>query len=90
VRILLPEEEKRQEFQVLVGSRLFLLGSRRSLTNPRRNGFNFVSEAETFPLVLSVGIFIQSFIFAGVQSRGLDNFRGRGCIWIAQLMLPGK
>ncbi|KAK3299308.1 uncharacterized protein B0H64DRAFT_97368 [Chaetomium fimeti] len=53
-----------------------------------RNGFSFVPEAETFPLVLSVGILIQSFIFAGVQSTGLDDFLGRGCIWISQLMLP--
>ncbi|KAH6845481.1 hypothetical protein B0I37DRAFT_417014 [Chaetomium sp. MPI-CAGE-AT-0009] len=53
-----------------------------------RNGFTFVPETETFPLVLSVGILIQSFIFAGVQSTGLDDFLGRGCIWIAQLMLP--
>ncbi|KAK4038766.1 hypothetical protein C8A01DRAFT_17179 [Parachaetomium inaequale] len=44
--------------------------------------------ADVYPLVLSVGIFIQSFIFAGVQSTGLDNFWGPGCTWIAQLMLP--
>jgi hypothetical protein len=60
------------------------------LTHIRRKGFTFVPEADVYPLVLSVGIFIQSFIFAGVQSTGLDNFWGPGCTWIAQLMLPGK
>lgn len=59
------------------------------LTNTRRNGFTFVPEAEIFPLVLSVGIFIQSFIFAGAQSTGLDSLFGLGCTWLAQLMLPG-
>ncbi|KAL2167710.1 hypothetical protein VTG60DRAFT_886 [Thermothelomyces hinnuleus] len=63
----------------------------------RRNGrsfrfrcdcFTFVPEADVYPLVLSVGIFIQSCIFAGVQSTGLDSFFGVGCTWIAQLMLP--
>ncbi|KAK4250261.1 hypothetical protein C7999DRAFT_29300 [Corynascus novoguineensis] len=53
-----------------------------------RNGFTFVPEADVYPLVLSVGIFIQSLIFAGVQSTGLDNFFGAGCTWMAQLMLP--
>ncbi|KAG7288862.1 hypothetical protein NEMBOFW57_005221 [Staphylotrichum longicolle] len=61
---------------------------RRLLTNTRRNGFTFIPEAEIFPLVLSVGIFIQSFIFAGAQSTGLDSLFGLGCTWLAQLMLP--
>jgi hypothetical protein len=39
--------------------------------------------------VLSVGIFIQSFIFAGAQSTGLDSLFGPGCTWLAELMLPG-
>ncbi|SPQ21847.1 69178988-744e-494f-972d-a3f828e632a0 [Thermothielavioides terrestris] len=54
----------------------------------RRNGFTFVPEAEVYPLVLSVGIFIQSFIFAGAQSTGLDSLFGPGCTWLAELMLP--
>ncbi|KAL1839192.1 hypothetical protein VTJ49DRAFT_1781 [Mycothermus thermophilus] len=53
-----------------------------------RNGFNFVPEADVYPLVLSVGIFMQSFAFAGAQSTGLDSFFGRGCTWLAQLLLP--
>jgi hypothetical protein len=65
------------------------VGQRR-LTRSRRNGFTFVPEAEIYPLVLSVGIFIQSFIFAGAQSTGLDSLWGLGCTWLAQLMLPGK
>ncbi|KAK4148625.1 hypothetical protein C8A00DRAFT_38800 [Chaetomidium leptoderma] len=53
-----------------------------------RNGFTFVPEAESYPLVLAVGIFIQGFIFAGAQSTGLDSLFGFGCTWLAQLMLP--
>jgi hypothetical protein len=60
------------------------------LTRFRRNGFTFVPETEIFPLVLSVGIFIQGFIFAGAQSTGLDSLLGLGCTWLAQLMLPGR
>ncbi|EAQ90590.1 hypothetical protein CHGG_02525 [Chaetomium globosum CBS 148.51] len=60
----------------------------RKKRNDRNFRFWYDPEAETFPLVLSVGIFFQGFIFAGVQSRGLDSPLGRGCIWIAQLMLP--
>lgn len=40
--------------------------------------------------MLSVGIFIQSFIFAGAQSTGLDGIFGLGCTWLAELMLPGR
>ncbi|KAL2258947.1 hypothetical protein VTK26DRAFT_7555 [Humicola hyalothermophila] len=54
----------------------------------KRDGFSFVPEGEMYPLVLSVGIFIQSVTFAGAQSTGLGNFFGRGCTTIAQLMLP--
>ncbi|KAK4103937.1 hypothetical protein N658DRAFT_513963 [Parathielavia hyrcaniae] len=53
-----------------------------------RNGFTFVPETEIYPLILSVGIFIQGFIFAGAQSTGLDSFFGSGCTWLAQLMFP--
>ncbi|KAK4127812.1 hypothetical protein N657DRAFT_653935 [Parathielavia appendiculata] len=53
-----------------------------------RNGFGFVPETEIYPLVLSVGIFIQGFIFAGAQSTGLDSLFGFGCTWLAQLMFP--
>ncbi len=60
------------------------------LTVSRRNGFSFVPESEIFPLVLSIGIFIQGFVFAGAQSTGLDALFGLGCTWLAQLMLPGR
>ncbi|KAL2126102.1 hypothetical protein VTI74DRAFT_1695 [Chaetomium olivicolor] len=53
-----------------------------------RNGFNFVPEADIYPLVVSLAIFIQSFIFAGAQSTGLNSLFGLGCTWLAHLMLP--
>jgi hypothetical protein len=59
------------------------------LTINRRNGFSFVPEGDVFPLVLSLGIVIQSSIFAGAQSTGLDALFGPGCTWLAQIMLPG-
>ncbi|GAB1314170.1 G-protein coupled receptors family 1 profile domain-containing protein [Madurella fahalii] len=54
----------------------------------RRTGFLSVPEGEIYPLVLSIGIFVQSITFAGAQSTGLDNFFGRGCTIVSQLMLP--
>ncbi|KAK4188232.1 hypothetical protein QBC35DRAFT_210521 [Podospora australis] len=53
-----------------------------------RNGFKFVPEGEVYPLVLSMGIFVQSLIFAGAQSTGLDGLFGLGCTMMAQVMLP--
>jgi hypothetical protein len=69
--------------------RVHVQAESRLLTKVRRHGFTFVPEADVYPLVLSVGIFIQSLIFASVQSTGLDSFFGLGCTWLAQLMLPG-
>ncbi|KAK4173111.1 hypothetical protein QBC36DRAFT_195416 [Triangularia setosa] len=54
----------------------------------RRNGLNFVPEGEIYPLILSVGIFIQSLVFTGAQSTGLDGLFGTGCTMMALVMLP--
>ncbi|KAK0674039.1 hypothetical protein QBC41DRAFT_70633 [Cercophora samala] len=54
----------------------------------KRNGFNFVPEGEIYPLILSIGIFIQSLVFAGAQSTGLDGLFGTGCTMMALVMLP--
>lgn len=56
----------------------------------KRNGFNFVPEGEIYPLILSIGIFIQSLVFAGAQSTGLDGLFGTGCTMMALVMLPGE
>ncbi|KAK4228215.1 hypothetical protein QBC38DRAFT_362340 [Podospora fimiseda] len=53
-----------------------------------RNGFKFVPEGEVYPLILSLGIFVQSLIFAGAQSTGLDSLFGPGCTLMAMAMLP--
>lgn len=46
--------------------------------------------AETFPLILNIGIGIQSLVFAGVQGTGLHSLFIDGCSAIAQFMWPGK
>lgn len=46
--------------------------------------------AETFPLVLNIGIGIQGLVFAGVQGNGLGSLFINGCSKISQFMWPGK
>lgn len=54
----------------------------------RRDGINFVSGSDVYPLFLSLGIMVQGIIFAVAQSSGLDNLFTAGCTTIAQSMLP--
>jgi hypothetical protein len=57
---------------------------------PRRRFFILsIHPAETFPLVLSIGIVIQGLVFAGVQGTGLKSLMVKGCGTIAQVMWPG-
>jgi hypothetical protein len=49
-----------------------------------------IHPAETFPLVLAIGIVIQGIVFAGVQAQGLNALFTKGCSEIAQFMWPGK
>ncbi|KAG7148132.1 hypothetical protein HYQ46_003003 [Verticillium longisporum] len=51
-------------------------------------GFTFVAPAETFPLVLSVGIIVQGITFAVAQSTGLKSMLILGCTTTSQMMLP--
>ncbi|KAG7119519.1 hypothetical protein HYQ45_015001 [Verticillium longisporum] len=51
-------------------------------------GFTFVAPAETFPLVLSVGIVVQGITFAVAQSTGLKSMLILGCTTTSQMMLP--
>lgn len=46
--------------------------------------------AETFPLVLALGIVVQGLIFAIAQSFGLESLMIDGCSTIAQFVFPGK
>ncbi len=49
-----------------------------------------IHSAETFPLILAIGIFIQGLIFAGSQGIGMSSLNADGCSTISQLMFPGK
>jgi hypothetical protein len=60
------------------------------MLTPRRKFFILsIHPAETFPLVLSIGIVIQGLVFAGVQGTGLKYLTVKGCGTIAQVMWPG-
>ncbi|UQC82722.1 uncharacterized protein CLUP02_08212 [Colletotrichum lupini] len=54
----------------------------------RTHGFTFVGPAESFPLVLSVGIVVQGIVFAIAKSTGLDHLLTLGCTITSQMMLP--
>ncbi|KLU88309.1 hypothetical protein MAPG_07296 [Magnaporthiopsis poae ATCC 64411] len=54
----------------------------------RRDGLNFVSAPEIYPLFVSIGITIQGIIFAAAQGNGLEGLFATGCAMIAQAMLP--
>lgn len=60
------------------------------LTPSRPSGLFFINTVEVFPLVLSVGITIQSITFAAAQSVGLQALLSRGCTLVAIFMLPGE
>ena len=49
-----------------------------------------IHPAETFPLIISIGIFCQGLVFAGVQGTGLESLFIKGCGTIAQILWPGK
>jgi len=62
----------------------------RSLTLNRKFCVSKIHPAETFPLLLAIGIFVQGLVFAGVQGTGLQSLFVDGCAIIAQFMWPGK
>jgi hypothetical protein len=49
-----------------------------------------IHPAETFPLILAIGIVIQGIVFAAVQGQGLRSLFTNGCSITAQFMWPGK
>ena len=49
-----------------------------------------IHPAETFPLILAIGIVIQGLAFAGIQGTGLKSLFTKGCDVIAQFMWPGE
>ncbi|KAF8851597.1 hypothetical protein BDZ45DRAFT_142762 [Acephala macrosclerotiorum] len=60
--------------------------------NPKFKASKFcvssIHPAETFPLVLAIGIVIQGLVFAGVQGEGLKSLFTTGCETIGQFMWP--
>lgn len=48
-----------------------------------------IHPAETFPLVLSLGIIFQGFIFVGAQATGLSSLFTNGCSAISKFVFPG-
>lgn len=60
--------------------------------NPKFKASKFcvkqIHPAETFPLILSIGIVVQGITFAVVQSTGLQDLFTSGCSTIAQFMWP--
>lgn len=60
------------------------------LTANRKFCVSSIHPAETFPLILAIGIVIQGIVFAGVQAQGLSALFTKGCSEIAQFMWPGK
>lgn len=65
------------------------ISTTRQLTSGRKLFILSIHPAETFPLILSVGIFVQGLLFAGVQGTGLKSLDVKGCGTIAQFMWPG-
>ena len=69
-----------------------MLGSilnRLALTVDRKFCLSSIHPAETFPLILAIGIVTQGLIFAAVQGTGLKSLSTTGCEVTAQFMWPG-
>ncbi|TQS37038.1 hypothetical protein Golomagni_02501 [Golovinomyces magnicellulatus] len=64
--------------------------AKRCNPNPKISKFStsWIHPADTCPLVLSIGIMIQGLIFAGIQGRGLEALKTKGCATVAQLLWP--
>ncbi|TVY51577.1 hypothetical protein LCER1_G007015 [Lachnellula cervina] len=60
--------------------------------NPKFKASKFcirtIHPAETFPLILAIGIVIQGIVFAAVQGQGLTSLFTTGCSVTAQFMWP--
>ena len=60
------------------------------LTMVRKFCASQIHPAEAFPLIISIGIFLQGLVFAGVQGTGLSSLFIKGCGTIAQFIWPGE
>jgi hypothetical protein len=57
--------------------------------NRRKFCISHIHPAETFPLVLALGIILQGLVFAGAQGTGLSSIFVDGCALTSQFMFPG-
>lgn len=55
----------------------------------RKYWISAIHPAETVPLILSVGIVIQSVLFIGAQAPGLSTLYIDGCAITSQFVFPG-
>ena len=55
----------------------------------RRYLISAIHPAETFPLILSIGIVIQGIVFIAAQSTGLSDVFVNGCSVTSQFVFPG-
>ena len=61
----------------------------RELTAVSKFCVSSIHPAETFPLLLAIGIVIQGIVFCAAQGQGLTSLFTMGCHTIAQFMFPG-
>ncbi|KAF3770859.1 hypothetical protein M406DRAFT_285653 [Cryphonectria parasitica EP155] len=72
---------------IIIGCRAYKKRMQRRMSGPP-SGLFYIHTVEVFPLVLSLGITIQSTIFAAAQSVGLQALLSRGCTITAIFVLP--
>ena len=63
------------------------------LNVPRKGKRYFLTAihpAEVFPLIVSVAVIIQGLIFAGIESKGLSNYRVSGCTGISEVVWTSR
>lgn len=70
--------------------KLQLVGLISADNKSRRTITDMLHPAETFSLILAIGIVIQGCVFAASQGTGLKSLFTTGCATTAQFMLPGN
>lgn len=76
------QSSKRRRWHICRASKLIL-------TDNRKFCISSIHPAETFPLILAIGIVIQGTAFAIIQAQGLSSLSIKGCSTISQVMWPG-
>lgn len=55
----------------------------------RKHWISAIHAAETVPLILAVGVVIQSVVFIGAQATGLSSLYTDGCARTSRFVFPG-